>query len=381
MTSDLVFLVAGGTLLLAVVLPDLLHRWAISAPLVLVAVGMLIGLTPLPDGLPVDPVANRATIEHVSEVVVLVALMGVGLALDRPIRPFVPASWRSWGPTWRLLGVGMPLTIAAVAGVAWLLGVPPAAALLLGAVLAPTDPVLASDVQVAGPQTGDHEVDETDEVRFTLTSEAGLNDGLAFPFVTAAVLLATEGGVGSWVVEWVAVDLVAKVVVGVLAGIAVGRGLAGLAFRSRADSLRVADRGDSLLVLAAVAASYGVGEVLGGYGFLSVFCCGLTIRAAERGHEYHAAMHEVTERLERLLTLFVLLVLGIALTRGLLDSLDWRGVLVAAVLLLGIRPLAGLVALLPAFVAAGADPTAAARRSLLRGPRRGLAVLSRPCHR
>ncbi len=348
MTSDLVFLVAGGTLLLAVVLPDLLHRWAISAPLVLVAVGMLIGLTPLPDGLPVDPVANRATIEHVSEVVVLVALMGVGLALDRPIRPFVPASWRSWGPTWRLLGVGMPLTIAAVAGVAWLLGVPPAAALLLGAVLAPTDPVLASDVQVAGPQTGDHEVDETDEVRFTLTSEAGLNDGLAFPFVTAAVLLATEGGVGSWLVEWVAVDLVAKVVVGVLAGIAVGRGLAGLAFRSRADSLRVADRGDSLLVLAAVAASYGVGEVLGGYGFLSVFCCGLTIRAAERGHEYHAAMHEVTERLERLLTLFVLLVLGIALTRGLLDSLDWRGVLVAAVLLLGIRPLAGLVALRPA---------------------------------
>ena len=79
-------------------------------------------------------------------------------------------------------------------------GLAPAAALLLGAVLAPTDPVLASDVQVAGPQTGDHEVDEDDEVRFTLTSEAGLNDGLAFPFVYAAILLATEGAVraGGW---------------------------------------------------------------------------------------------------------------------------------------------------------------------------------------
>ena len=75
-TADFVYLVAGGSLLLAVVLPDLLHRWAISAPMVLVGVGMLIGLTSLPDGLPIDPQANRAAIEHVTELVVLVALMG-----------------------------------------------------------------------------------------------------------------------------------------------------------------------------------------------------------------------------------------------------------------------------------------------------------------
>src|SRR5687768_8644381 len=159
MTSDLVFLVAGGALLLAVVLPGLLHRWAVSAPLVLVAVGMLIGLTPLPDDLPLDPQVNRAAIEHVTEVVVIVALMGVGLALDRPLRPLDPRSWLRWSATWRLLGIGMPLTIAAVALLAWSVGVTPAAALLLGAVLAPTDPVLASDVQVAGPQTGVDDVD------------------------------------------------------------------------------------------------------------------------------------------------------------------------------------------------------------------------------
>ena len=72
MTADVVYLVAGASLLLAIVLPDLLARWAISAPMVLVGVGMLIGLTPLPDGLPLDPQTNRAAIEHVTELVVLV---------------------------------------------------------------------------------------------------------------------------------------------------------------------------------------------------------------------------------------------------------------------------------------------------------------------
>ena len=100
-TADLVYLVAGVSLLLAIVLPDLLSRWAVSAPMVLVAVGMLIGLTPLPDDLPLDPQANRAAIEHVTELVVLVALMGVGLALDRPLEVRNPASWRRWGATWR----------------------------------------------------------------------------------------------------------------------------------------------------------------------------------------------------------------------------------------------------------------------------------------
>jgi NhaP-type Na+/H+ or K+/H+ antiporter len=347
MTADLVYVVAGGSLLLAVVLPELLDRWAVSAPMVLLAVGMLVGLTPLPEGMPLDPQDNRVVIEHVTELAVIVALMGVGLALDRPLSLRDRSTWRTWGATWRLLAVGMPLTIAAVAALGWSVGLVPAAALLLGAALAPTDPVLASDVQVAGPQTGDHEVDETDEVRFTLTSEAGLNDGLAFPFVYAAILLATEGGVSQWAATWVGFHLVAKVVIGVVVGLAMGRVLSYIAFRSQSRSLRVAERGESLLALAALVSSYGVGEVAGGYGFLSVFVCAMTFRSAERSHDYHAAMHEVAERLERLLTLIVLLVLGIALTRGILDALDWRGVLVALSLVLVIRPLAGIVALAP----------------------------------
>lgn len=347
MTSDVVYLVVGASLLLAIVLPELLHRWAISTPIVLVGIGVGIGFTPLPDGLPLDPQANRAVIEHVTEVVVLVALMGVGLAIDRPLHLRRLSGWSRWNRTWRMLVIAMPVSIAAIAVIGLAAGLAAPAALLLGAVLAPTDPVLASDVQVAGPQTGDHEVDEEDEVRFTLTSEAGLNDGLTFPFVYAAILLATEGAVSNWWLEWVGWYLVLKVVLGVIAGIATGRVLAMVAFRSRSRSLRVAERGESLLALAALVAAYGVGEIVGGYGFLSVFACAMTFRSAERSHDYHAAMHEVAERLERLLTMFVLLVLGIALSRGLLGALDWQGAAIGIALLLVVRPASGLLALLP----------------------------------
>jgi NhaP-type Na+/H+ or K+/H+ antiporter len=271
MTADLTFLVAGLALLLAVVLPELVSRWALSAPIVLVAVGMVIGFTPLPDGMPLDPQENRAVIEHVTELTVIVALMGVGLALDRPLRLRDRSTWAAWSPTWRLLAVAMPLCIASVALLGWALGLAPAAALLLGAVLAPTDPVLASDVQVAGPTTGDEDAEEDDDVRFSLTSEAGLNDGLAFPFVMAAVLLATEGSVSGWAFEWLAWYAVGKVVVGVLVGVGVGWALARVAFRSRRDALRVAERGESLLAIAALVTAYGLGELAGGYGFLSVF--------------------------------------------------------------------------------------------------------------
>lgn len=345
-TADLVYLVAGGSLLLAIVLPALLDRWAVSAPMVLVAVGIVVGLTPLPDGLPLDPSSNRGVIEHVTEIVVIVALMGVGLALDRPLNLLRWSSWRTWGTTWRVLGIAMPLCIAAVALLGVTIGLSLGAALLLGAALAPTDPVLASDVQVAGPQTGGHEVDEPDEVRFTLTSEAGLNDALAFPFVYLAIFVASaQTGAGDWL-HWLGWYVIGKVAIGIAAGYAVGWVLAKVAFRSASRSLRVAERGEALTSLAALVTAYGLTEIVGGYGFLGVFACAMTFRSAERSHDYHAAMHEVTERLERLLTLLLLLILGIALSRGLLEALDWRGVLIGLALLLVIRPLAGAASLI-----------------------------------
>jgi NhaP-type Na+/H+ or K+/H+ antiporter len=234
------------------------------------------------------------------------------------------------------------------------MGVAFPAALLLGGALAPTDPVLASDVQVGGPNEGegegDHEdseeVDEDDEVRFALTSEAGLNDGLAFPFVHAAILLVTVGSVSEWGLRWLAWELVGKIAIGVAVGVLAGRAVARLSFTARTQELRFAANGEPLVAIAALLATYGVAEVLGGYGFLAVFCCAMAIRSFERKHSYHHDMHEVIERLERLLTLVVLLLLGMALTNGLLAHLDWRGVGISLFLLLVLRPLAGLVSFL-----------------------------------
>jgi NhaP-type Na+/H+ or K+/H+ antiporter len=208
--------------------------------------------------------------------------------------------------------------------------------------------VLASDVQVEGPTTDEdaEEIDETDEVRFALTSEAGLNDGLAFPFVQAAILLAATGPLSDWGVEWLAWDLVGKVVIGSALGIVVGWVLAKVAFQSATPSLRTSDSGEPLLAIAAVLLSYGLTEVAHGYGFLAVFACAMTMRSAERGSDYHALMHQVVERLERLLTLILLLLLGVALTNGLLSGLTWQAAVLAVVLLLVIRPVAGMVALM-----------------------------------
>jgi NhaP-type Na+/H+ or K+/H+ antiporter len=164
--------------------------------------------------------------------------------------------------------------------------------------------------------------------------------------VYAAIFLVTEGSVEGWALTWLGWELVGKVVVGAAFGVAVGWLLAKLAFRSRAPSLRLAEQGEPLLALAGVLLSYGAAESLGGgYGFLAVFACAMTLRSAERGHDYHAHMHESIERLERLLTLVVLLLLGVTLTSNLLGDVTLRSVLIAAALIFVVRPLSAVFAL------------------------------------
>ncbi|WP_225858287.1 sodium:proton antiporter [Rhodococcus wratislaviensis] len=343
--TDVVYLSAGVALLLAATVPRIVRNRAVSAPLVVLAVGAVVGVF-LGNVDLVSPVAHPAVAEHVSEGCVIVALMGVGLAIDRPL------GLRSWNSTWRLLGIAMPLGIAAVAVLGWwAAALTPAAALLLGAVrcgavLAPTDPVLASDVQVEGPSSGDDSDREDDEVRFALTSEAGLNDALAFPFVYLALFLITKGPAEDWIARWFLWELVGKSVLGAAIGAVAGYLLGRAVFHFPIPHVRLAESGEPIVALAATFAVYGLTELVGGYGFLAVFACAVALRRIERAHTYHAEMHRVMEQLEHVLTLAVLLLLGVALTSGLLDHLTWGGVLVAVALVVVIRPVVGWVALL-----------------------------------
>ena len=316
-SADVVYVVGGVGLLVAAVLPRLLRGRAISVAMGFTAVGVLVGLLPLP--LPeVDPIANGELVERLTEVAVIVAIMGVGLALDRPL------SFKAWRTTWRLLVIGMPLFIVAVAALAFgVMGLLLSSALLLAAVLAPTDPVLAGDVQVGGPNSG-----EEDEVRFGLTSEAGLNDGLGFPFVYLALFVGASAGIEEWGIRWVAWELVGKVVVGVAVGAAVGWLLARAAFRAHKPALRFAQAGEAVVALGAVLLAYGAAEALQGYGFLAVFAAAVVIRTHERDHEYHEVLHSFIGQVEQILTMVLLLLFGVACARGLLDALTWSGVLV-----------------------------------------------------
>ena len=338
MLSPVLFAIAGASALIAALLPRVVHSLPISLPMAFLAAGVGLGFVP---GLPaVDPVAHPLATQHVTEIVVIISLMGAGLALDRPV------GWRRWASTWRLIAIAMPLSIVLVAlGGRFLAGLPVAAALLLGAALAPTDPVLATDVQVGEPT--DEEGAE-DEVRFALTSEAGLNDGAAFPVVHLAVLLAatgtavTLGDLGGWLLE----DVLLRGVVGLIGGFVIGKVLGALFFRSPLPSLRLADQAEGFTALAVTFLAYGLTELAHGYGFVAVFVAACTIRSAERSHGAHRVAHSFVEQIERMLTSWLLLLLGAALADGLLRALTWRLALLAVLLVVVVRPLAGWLSLL-----------------------------------
>lgn len=229
----------------------------------------------------------------------------------------------------------MPLTILAIAAIThFLLGLSIAAAILLGAALAPTDPVLASDVQVGPPGSG-----EEDEVRFALTSEAGLNDGLSFPFIHLAIGLALwQAGQPFSLDEWFLVDVLWRIAAGAGAGWLTGWTLAMMIFRLPQRS-RLSRTGDGFVALGATCLAYGLTELAHGYGFIAVFVAALALRSVERHHQYHDDMHNFTEQIERLLMMLLLFCFGLALAKGaIFTNLSWQVVLAAVVILLFIRP-------------------------------------------
>jgi NhaP-type Na+/H+ or K+/H+ antiporter len=335
-------LATGGlAALVAAWVPAYTSRRPLSLPIILVAIGA--GYFLLPTGLPQpDPSLHPELAERATELVVIIALMGAALKIDRPF------GWRAWGSTWRMLAVAMPVTIALTAALGALVGgLGAASALLLGAVLAPTDPVLASDVQVGEPTLGDdadHQAE--DDVRFTLTSEGGLNDALAFPFVYAAIAVAEHGWQPSgWLGPWLAWDLIGRIVIALVVGWAVGRVLGIVAFRPPGRLSALASTPQGFVAIAGTLLAYGTTEVLQGYGFLAVFVAGVVLRGTERSHEFHADLHRFAEQVENLFVVGLLFLFGGALVSGLLDGITWPGVAIAVLVIFAVRPLSGLLAL------------------------------------
>ncbi len=334
------FGVAGLLALAAAIVPKLVAERPFSVPLVMLLAGIGLGLLPLPSPYGngwSDPAAHLSGVESFTQLGILVALAGAGLSVDRPI------GLRRWASTWRLLGLTMPVSILAVAALgSWWLALAPGVALLLGAALAPTDPVLAGDVGVPAPDA-EPEFARDNEIRSTLTGEAGFNDGLAMPFVLLAIAVIGRSTID---VGWVLLDLLLPVAIGVAAGLAAGRLLGWAMFRTPSDRLRLAEYADGLVLLALAFLPYALAEVCHGNGFVAVFVAALAVRAQERSHDYHGVLHEFGRQLERLFVPLALLGLGLAIGDGLLRGLRPAEVVLAAVAVLVVRPVVGWLSLI-----------------------------------
>ena len=324
----------GVSIILAYWLPRFVSGREPAASALLIGLGALV-FGPIPGvSEAISPLRSPAVWEVVSELCLIMGLFGVGLRIDRLF------NIARWTPTIRLLVLAMPLTIAAVAWAAWwIAGMTLAGALLLGAVLSPTDPVLAGDVQVGRPtEGGEH------PVRFALTTEAGLNDGFAFPFVHLALLIVAAGGLDLQLAgDWLWRDVLYRIVVGGACGIAIGWLLGKVLFEfPRENALAKTQSG--VFALAGVLVAYGVTELAEGYGFIASFVAGLTLRRSESHHDFHVRLHDFSETIEHALTAILLIGLGAA-APALLGGLTSTGAAIGVALVLVIRPLVGWVSL------------------------------------
>jgi NhaP-type Na+/H+ or K+/H+ antiporter len=259
-----------GVLLMLLALTSSYLRWLpVTTSAVCLAFGACIGPWGL-DLVQLDIRESRHWLERLTEIAVLFSLFNTGIKLRLPLHR---SAWHSA----YLLAV--PVMLATILGVClaahYLLGLPWAMSLLLGAMLSPTDPVLAGLVQVNNAQ-------DFDRVRFGLSGEAGLNDGSAFPFVIFALLFLTHGTADfSWVQGWLLKNIVWGVPVGLLLGYGLGRGVGHFMIYLRVKNADSTTSPNDFLALALIAIAYVLAEGLGAYGFLSVFAAGLGLRRAE----------------------------------------------------------------------------------------------------
>lgn len=362
MNNAVWFLLVGGLLLVMGLTYTVLKRSPVTAAIIYLAVGLLVGPSAL-NLLHFNPLKESALLEVLTEGAVLISLFSAGVKMP------VPFSFTRWRAPILLATVSMTLTVAMVAAFAfYVLGLPLGAGVLLGAILAPTDPVLATDVQIRHP--GDR-----DQLRFTLTCEAGMNDGSAFPFVMLGLGLLGLHELGDFGLRWVLVDVLwatlAAVLIGGVAGIALAR--LGWKFRRAPHKHELLD---DFLGLGLIGVVYGLTVMVHAWGFLAVFFAAVALRQTElklaRNAPKSAAgatetagtgatasagpaadpdsLHTVSEgslifkeHLERLSELILVLLVGGSL---FLTSWSWPAVGLALFLFLVARPLSVLASLL-----------------------------------
>lgn len=325
MNTYILSLLVIGLLLLGVTLGSgWIERLPLSYALIYLVVGISLGNYGF--GLfKIKP--DTQFLERLTEFVVIVSVFGCGLKINRPLK-----LW-AWQSTIRLIGLLMPISIVALAVVAhYVLGMGWGAAVLLSAILAPTDPVLASEVQLA-------HVEDKDELRFALTSEGGLNDSLAFPFVYFGLYAFEKPDWNEWFTKWVGIDLLWAIAAGIVMGIVVAKAVIWLD-RKLQNRREANDVMEDFVALSLILLTYSLTEVVNGYGFLAVFVAGVVVQQTYFVRQDKRIAHlEFTEQIEKLLEVTAIVMLGTVLLIEPILKYAGQSLLVAGFLFLIIRPL------------------------------------------
>ncbi|WP_313950681.1 cation:proton antiporter, partial [Accumulibacter sp.] len=267
MTGALWFLLVGALLLVMGLTPSFIKRLPVTSAIIYLSIGLLVGPTLL-NVFHFNPLKQSALLEVLTEVAVLISLFAAGVKMPAPMR------LDRWRTPLLLASASMALTVAMVAAFAhYVLGLSLGAAVLLGAIVAPTDPVLATDVQIRHP--GDR-----DRLRFDLTCEAGMNDGSAFPFVMLGLGLLGLHDLGDFGLRWALVDVLWATVAGIAIGLVLGAALGrlGWALRSKRFDHELMD---DFLGLGLIGIVYGLSELVNAWGFLAVFFAAVSLRQTE----------------------------------------------------------------------------------------------------
>lgn len=320
-------LLAIGLLLLAVTLGS---GWIARLPLSLALIYLIVGILLSPYGLNLIQLRPEAKfLERLTEMVVLISLFSCGLKMNRPLQ-----FW-AWNSTIRLIGFLMPISIFAIAAIGhFFLNLEWGIAILLGAILAPTDPVLASEVQMYDPH-------DRDELRFGITSEGGLNDALAFPFVYFGLRWIEDSNWQNWFSKWVLVDLLWAIAAGLIVGIVVAKAIKRLD-RKLQRREAVDEVMEDFIALATILIAYAVAEIVNGYGFLAVFVAGIMMRRPRNPEKATSQLHFM-ERLEKLTEVGTILLLGSLLRIEPILRFLPAALLIAGALIFVVRPLGSWV--------------------------------------